>query len=93
MFNSTVSPQYEYVQYIVLDNVVKNQKKAYNTCNRNIGDNMPKKYDEDVFVPTNEDMKAAQKRLQERIKQGTTKGYNKYLKNLIKSFADIRNDG
>lgn len=93
MFNSIQSLPCQYVQYIVLDNVVKNQKIAYNTCNENTGDDMLEKNENEIFVPTKEGMEAAQKRLQERLKQGTTKGYNKYLKRLMKSFVDIRNNG
>ena len=36
----------------------------------------------DIFVPTKEGMEAAKKRLNERLKKGTTKGYNKYFKEL-----------
>ena len=36
----------------------------------------------DIFVPTKEGMEAAKKRFEERIKKGTTKNYNKYVKQL-----------
>lgn len=93
MFNSIQAPQYEYIQYIVLDNVVKKPKITYNTCNESTGDDMLEDENNDIFIPTKEGMEAAKKRLNERLKKGTTKGYNKYFKELMQSFADIRYNG
>lgn len=46
--------------------------------------------EEDIFIPTKEEMKRAEERYKERIKKGTTKGYWKYHKKLMKSFEDLR---
>ena len=48
---------------------------------------------EDIFIPTKEELEKAKKRYEERIKQGTTKGYNRYFKKLMKEYEDIRNKG
>lgn len=40
-----------------------------------------------------EEIEKAKKRFEERIKKGTTKGYAKYFKKLMKLYKDVRNNG
>lgn len=90
MFNAIQAPQYEFVEYVLLDNIVKNQKISYNTCKENTGDNMLNGKEKDLFIPSKEGMEQAKKRFEERIKKGTTKGYAKYFDKLMKSYNDVR---
>lgn len=83
-------PNYEYVEYIP---VVKSPKITYNTYEKDLGDNMLNDEEKDLFIPSKEEMEKAKKRFEERIKKGTTKGYAKYFKKLMKSYKDVRING
>lgn len=82
-----MSVPYAYVEFVSID---KKYNSSYNTYE---GDATMKEIDDDIFVPTTEEMKKAKKRYEERIKKGITKNYNKYFNKLMKSFSDVRNNG
>ena len=76
-----VQPPSNYVSYIALDEIDKKKKNAYNIYVMDMNNNKNNSNEDDIFIPTKEEMENAKKRLEERLKKGTTKGYNKYFKN------------
>lgn len=89
---SMKQPNYEYVQYISLNNIANILNYSYNISNSDVGENIMFDDNVDIFVPNKEELERAKERYKERIKKGTTKNYNRYFKKLMRSFNDIRNN-
>lgn len=94
MINVMQQINYGYVSFIYLDNVDKNKQIAYNTCKKCTGDTM---LDDDtgknIFAPTEEQIKIARETIDKKLQEKPTKGFNKYIKKLIKSYSDLKIDG
>ncbi len=99
MFVTMQQPNYECAEYVFLNTIDKKDFFEYNIymmdINKNNSNNNNNNDDDDndIFVPTKKDMENAKKRYEERKQQRTSKGYNKYLKKLMKSYSDVRING
>ncbi len=92
MFVTMQQPNYECAEYVFLNTIDKKDFFEYNIYMMDINKNNDDD-DNDIFVPTKKDMENAKKRYEERKQQRTSKGYNKYLKKLMKSYSDVRING
>ena len=91
IYNTISQFPVQIVSYVEQKNIDKSCIIAYNIPIDNVGGNMDK--NDGIFRPSKEELESAKIRLQERKKQGTTMGYQKYFKKLMKSYKDVRING